>query len=118
MLPRFVAPAALLAGTLLACLSSSERVPGNCTIEASSYSQTCAVDSDCVAVGQGNVCTGACSIACASAAINQGAYAQYQADVARLAVAPAGDCNCPAEYGACCEQGICHADSTCSSGDH
>lgn len=89
-----------------------------CTeVEASSYDQSCKSDSDCVVVNVGNACA-ECIFACAQSvgAINAGAMAQYNADVAKT---PAGvaECNCPSEgiVIPCCHGGQCHVDNECSS---
>jgi hypothetical protein len=52
----------------------------NCSIVASNYDQSCAVDSDCVAVAQGDVCADSLCW-CPSQAINQRALSQYETDV-------------------------------------
>jgi hypothetical protein len=44
-------------------------------IQASNYDQTCALDSDCVAISEGSGCS-AGDFNCPSAAIRKGAYAQ------------------------------------------
>ncbi len=82
-------------------------------IQASSYDQSCKVDSDCVAVGEGNACY-ACQIACPNAAINASAKARYLADIPKTA-ATGQFCGCPAAFNPCCRAGICHADLQCQS---
>jgi hypothetical protein len=77
------------------------------TIRASDYDQTCAVDSDCVAVDEGDLCVpNHCD--CGSAAISAGAQAQYELDYsAKLSVVPAGHCPCPPEANPLCDHGVC-----------
>ena len=84
-------------------------------VQASNYDQSCKTDGDCIAVAEGNGCdVGAFN--CPNAAINKGAYAQYQSDVAETASAlcraPSG---CGAGFGPCCRGGKCQMGSGCSS---
>jgi hypothetical protein len=88
-------------------------------IQASNYDRSCAVDSDCVAVAEGDVCT-PCGVGCKNAAINVAARAQYQADVDRAfaATLPArNECVTTCRYynsqGPCCLSGQCVADGGC-----
>jgi hypothetical protein len=100
-----------------ACVYSSNGTPPiTCTdadvqlIQASNYDQSCTMDSDCVAVSEGNFCYGA---NCPSAAINVGAQAHYNADVAMTNAAICGGAtSCPGLTGPCCRGG------TCQTGDH
>jgi hypothetical protein len=79
-------------------------------IQASSYDQSCSVDTDCVAVGVGNPCTAICEIFCAgNAAISEMSLARYMMDKSNL---PASlldvGCGCPiADPSACCVAGTC-----------
>jgi hypothetical protein len=104
-------------------------------IRASDYDQTCARDSDCVAISEGNACNPlSCAWTCARGAVNRHALARYQADVVSLhAEAGAGGaldctnpsnaascgalesqvCHCPNEVAACCRSGRCAADLSC-----
>lgn len=85
-------------------------------IQASDYDQMCALDSDCVAVGEGEVCQ-ACALACPTAAINKKDKSHYTSDVEHAKwVAPSGStvCRCPALHAPCCIGGTCHADTQCS----
>lgn len=78
-------------------------------ILASNYTQTCTVDSDCVAVGVGNPCQ-ACNILCGSnAAINRSSLLQYMSDVASSpALGDAASCACqPTTVSVCCNSGTC-----------
>jgi hypothetical protein len=106
-----------ISSDMLCCAVNED---AGCTeIQASSYDQSCKTDSDCVTVNVGNACA-ECVFACAEnvGAINAGAMAQYNADVAKT---PAGvaSCNCPSEgiVVSCCRSGQCHADNECSSLD-
>jgi hypothetical protein len=83
---------------------------GSSPIAASSYDQSCQVDSDCVAIGIGDPCY-PCEVLCpGTAAINASSMAQYTADVAR---SPSGSgrvaCSCPLYDPAsvCCNAGRC-----------
>ncbi len=49
-------------------------------VQASDYDQSCATDTDCVSVTEGNICHPSVS-QCPNTAISQSAFAQYQADV-------------------------------------
>jgi hypothetical protein len=78
-------------------------------ILAMSYDQSCAIDSDCVAIAEGN---GACPRAlCTNAAINKGDYARYKSDTAKTRGASCFVLSgCVAEPFPCCRAGTCHAD--------
>jgi hypothetical protein len=82
-------------------------------IQASNYQQSCTVDTDCVAVGEGNFCNPG-STNCSNAAISKSDYAQYQADVAKTngasCYAPG---NCGGESGPCCIGGKCQMNAAC-----
>jgi hypothetical protein len=59
-----------------------------CFISASNYDQSCTVDTDCAIVSSGNYCaTHRCL--CGGSAINVGALAQFNADVAKEPVSAA-----------------------------
>ncbi len=95
-----------------ACTTGETRI-----IQASSFDQSCKVDSDCVAVGEGDVCY-PCIVACSNAAINVSAKGQYDSVVSNTAPTNNGDttnCNCPASFNPCCRDGICHADLECQN---
>ena len=51
-------------------------------IRASDYDRSCAEQSDCVGVGEGDTCTAPCGIACPTTAVNQVGLARYQAALA------------------------------------
>jgi hypothetical protein len=75
-------------------------------IRASDYDQSCAMDSDCVEVTEGNSCVvGGCG--CGGVAINRCALPRYQADLEASGVQFVETCNCPADFGACCRGGRC-----------
>ncbi|MGA7119673.1 MAG: hypothetical protein WBY94_06220 [Polyangiaceae bacterium] len=76
-------------------------------IQASNYDQSCATDSDCVAVGEGNFCYPGAG-RCPSAAIRKSAIGQYQADVAKTwAAACIVTGFCPGFEGPSCQAGMC-----------
>jgi len=89
-----------------ACADGSGR-----PIQASDYDRTCATDMDCVAIGEGN----ACSIIspCATAAINKGALARYQSDIAQTPCF--GLSSCVFAVGPCCRRGSCQWNTACGS---
>jgi hypothetical protein len=85
-------------------------------IQASSYDQACTADSDCVAVAEGNFCYPGANN-CPSAAINVGAKAQYDTDVAMTnAAICGGTTNCPNFTSPCCRGGSCSLGAACLSG--
>jgi hypothetical protein len=75
-------------------------------IQASSYDQSCNNDSDCVAVSEDF-----CFIVCPNAAINKSAFAQYQADVAKITCG--GVTSCGSIGGPCCRNGSCQMGDQC-----
>ena len=94
--------------------------PAPCTtsnvqpVQASDFDQSCTVNAECAAVGEGNACD-PCTAGCYNAAINFRAVPQY---LARFPMTPAGapsgaTCSCPASFFACCRNGACHADLQC-----
>jgi len=81
----------------------------NCVVSASSYDQSCTVDTDCQEVTSTNYCATDCL--CGGSAINVAAVASFSADVAKT---PLGsgllhDVGCPCEgsLGPCCRAGQC-----------
>jgi hypothetical protein len=92
---------------------------GDCLILASSYDQSCSVDSDCVTVagttlvGFGDYCQSHCL--CGGSAINKNSAARYATDVAKTplgsgAISGAGVCPCPPIPAmGCCQGGRCVA---------
>jgi hypothetical protein len=86
-------------------------------ISAESYDQACMKDSDCVAVGEGNVCD-ACLLTCTTTAINARALPQFKKDLADTPAAdalPRAQCSCArsAGFAPCCRNGACRADVSC-----
>jgi hypothetical protein len=80
-------------------------------ISASDYDRSCNMDSDCVAVGEGNACF-PCVIICKQAPISRGALPAYQSDVSKTIGAretESVECNCPLEPIPCCRSGVCTA---------
>jgi hypothetical protein len=83
-------------------------------VNTSDYDQSCATDTDCVSVTDGNICHPSAS-QCPNAAISMSAFAQYQADVDRAL----RYCNDPGSCGfvspACCVGGKCQVGNQCST---
>jgi len=110
-------PAALL--TAAAGCSSHEVTA--CTdanvqlIQASNYDQTCSVDTDCVAIAEGNACF-RCVVACGTGgAINRSALSNYQSDISKtIGAKETGGCFCPDAFFPSCRGGICCADPQCT----
>jgi hypothetical protein len=91
---------------------------GTCDISASSYDQSCTIDSDCRMVSSGNYCAATCL--CGGSAINAAAVAQFNEDVSKtpLGSGALGNvlCGCPAESAPCCRQGVCEGSfAACSA---
>jgi hypothetical protein len=107
-------------GGAFCCLKDVSATCGDAgvlNIQASDYDQTCASDTDCVAISQGNACE-PCTLECTTAAISKSAEGPYQVDIAKAHEGDAGVgviCHCPLEFPACCLAGKCHADSQCSA---
>lgn len=84
----------------------------SCTISASNYDQSCALDLDCILVKTGNWCGTGCL--CTTAPINDSAAAAFFGATAVTPVGsgavPVPDCACPAETAPCCRQGQCTTD--------
>lgn len=82
-------------------------------ILASDYDQSCQTESDCVLVPEGNFCypgTANCPIA----AINKGAYPQYQAAIAKtIAAICIANTGCPLVTDPCCKGGLCRTRADC-----
>jgi hypothetical protein len=83
----------------------------SCMIAASSYDQSCAVDSDCVQVTPGDYC-GDDRCLCDVAAISATALAQFDADVSKTPVGLGAvryePCSCGnISGGVCCRTGAC-----------
>jgi hypothetical protein len=115
------------AGPAVTCCISNTCIYGQAAIDAvpctdadvqlvlsSDYDQSCQIDSDCMPVAEGNFCMAGANN-CASAAINQRAYAQYQTDVAKTNAAICrAITSCPNEHVPCCRGGLCHTGTECS----
>jgi hypothetical protein len=99
-------------GRATCCLAVCD--PNAPVIRASSFDQTCAVDTDCVAINEGSTCN-ACNFVCPTAAISVDALPQYSSATANLV--PASYLLCPSSCPAgrtCCRGGMCHLDSPLS----
>lgn len=103
----------LAAWALAGCALVSAACRGDecAVVLASDYDQSCAVDSDCVAVGEVASCPAEACDSCTTAAVNKSAAATYTTAFQRaLASAPTGPaCGCPCESGAVCRGGTCQA---------
>jgi hypothetical protein len=82
-------------------------------ITASSYDQSCTIDSDCIAVAEGDSCS-LCGFNCPNAAINVGQYGKYLADIAYTPADISGQrqaCSdvCRVTNAPCCVGGACQA---------
>jgi hypothetical protein len=105
------------------CLSGQAAETQTCAdaaaqnITASSYDQTCQSDSDCVSIAVGNFCVPSANSGCPSAAINKGALAQYQADLAKTQASACTSFGaCPNAYGIpCCQSGSCTMSGSCGT---
>jgi hypothetical protein len=80
-----------------------------CTISASSYDQSCAVDTDCEEVTSTDYCASSCL--CGGSAINANALMQFKKDVAKTPLGSGSlsspGCPCPPSFGPCCRGGKC-----------
>ena len=87
----------------------------SCDFEPSDYDNSCQVDSDCVAVPQGDLCTQlTCEIGCKTGAVNARVAPAYKANVAARTAAQYAHwsstvCHCPGAtpVAARCRQGTC-----------
>ena len=82
-------------------------------IAASSYDQSCTLDSDCISIAEGNSCS-LCGFDCPSAAINVAGYGKYLADIAYTTADLSGQrqaCSnvCMVKTAPCCAGGMCQA---------
>ena len=82
-------------------------------VTASNYDQSCTLDSDCIAIAEGNSCS-LCGFDCPSAAINVAGYGQYLADIAYTTADLSGQrqaCSnvCMVKTAPCCAGGMCQA---------
>ena len=102
------------------CIYGDQAAASMCTdpnaefIDASTYDQSCQIDSDCVGVAVGDFCHP--NAGCPNAAINQALLAQYQADIAKTY--GGGSCtalsSCLLTIGPCCRHGVCQMNTGCS----
>ena len=98
-----------------AALASTCDDPGGQTIKASNYDQSCASDSDCVAVTEGDFCVPGANV-CPMATISKSGLAQYQADVAKTQAAVCGAfAGCPELGTPCCRSGTCQPGVSCTA---
>lgn len=105
-------------GGSFCCLKDIASTCGNAgvlQIRASDYEQACSVDSDCVAISEGNACE-ACALGCTNAAINMSDESKYEDDVGAVPKRTVQiSCDCPEQYPPCCVDGQCRADAQCES---
>jgi hypothetical protein len=91
-------------GACVGGVTCAELDGGTCaTIEASHYDQSCATDTDCLAVYQGSLCS---NCFCPNAAISQTALPAYQSNFAASGPHP-GICDCPLIHSPVCSAGAC-----------
>jgi hypothetical protein len=86
----------------------------DCTISASSYDQSCTVDTDCQEVTSTDYCTANCL--CGGSAINVGAVTAFNEAIGKTPLGSgtlSGGCPCPSSFGPCCRGGTCT--TTCLS---
>jgi hypothetical protein len=99
-------------GTLDAGQSSDVQptVEDGCTVVLpSDYDQSCAVDSDCIAVGQLGQCPASACDGCLTEAINKSVWSRYETALHQAFATdpPVGICNCPSMVVTCCRHGTC-----------
>jgi hypothetical protein len=85
-------------------------VEDGCTVVLpSDYDQSCAVDSDCIAVGQLGQCPASACDGCLTEAINKSVWSRYQTALHQAFATdpPVGMCNCPGMVVTCCRHGTC-----------
>jgi hypothetical protein len=105
----FFSSGSAASGSSSGSVASGNSTSDGCVISASSYTQSCNVDTDCQEVTSRNYCVAGCL--CGGSAINVGALAQFNEDVSKT---PLGSgalggfaCPCPASLGPCCRAGQC-----------
>lgn len=89
--------------TSLLALTAGCGTPANTSISAASYSSSCSVEADCVAIFVGNQC----SCGCEYAAINRSDLSRYQADKARISCVEDFVCGPCMSATATCTAGRC-----------
>jgi len=98
------------------CVNPTPETCADASIQASDYVQTCTADSDCIVVGQGDLCS-ACALTCSSGSINKSSFAAYQAAANKILDGPdpvsCAPC-CRSPQVACCQGGTCHVASQCN----
>ena len=113
-----------MAAMLAAAASCSTHELTVCTdsnvelIQASNYDQTCSVDTDCVAIAEGDACYPCVVICRTGGAINRSALSSYESDISKTIGAGETSgvgCGCPAGFFPCCRGGTCHADPQCEA---
>lgn len=77
-------------------------------VDLSTYSESCSVDTDCVVVTSGNICTGSC--ACGGSVISASEQSRYDQAIQGIQTA---ECPCPSEGTPRCLGGTC---TLCSFG--
>jgi hypothetical protein len=84
---------------------------GPCKISASSYDQSCSVDTDCMEITSTDYCSESCL--CGGSAINVAAAPLFNDAVSKTPLGSGavrgGDCPCAASLGPCCRAGMCSA---------
>jgi hypothetical protein len=112
----FLVVALLALVAITQCGSRTTAPP--CDIEPTMYDTSCSVDSDCVAVPQGDVCSFECLRVCPTGAVNARTASRYMADYqARTAgLSNGGVCHCPAlAVAPCCRNRVCsNSAATCN----
>jgi hypothetical protein len=88
-----------------------------CVISASSFDQSCTVDTDCWMVSSGDYCSKGCL--CGGSAVNTAALVLFNEAVSKtpLGMGAFGDvvCGCPLLLSPCCRHGVCQEGfSVCS----
>jgi len=110
ILPATCAGFALLFMLTSCTANSGSSASVSCNISASNYDQSCAADSDCTGVTEGDYCS-ATECLCGWGTISVSALPKYNADVAKTPIGSGAIegalCNCPAEASPCCRSGAC-----------
>jgi hypothetical protein len=74
-------------------------------VTASTFAHSCKVDSDCVEVATGTLCTGQCR--CPTDTISASAQGAYDMTIAPILTGPPPNCLCPSPGYAYCSGGTC-----------
>jgi hypothetical protein len=75
------------------------------SVQASSFNQSCKVDTDCIEVATGTLCTGQCR--CPTDTISASAQGAYDMAIAPILGGPPPNCLCPSPGYAYCAGGTC-----------